>query len=55
MGVFPLANSRKRWRHPPQHVPIASPSHTVKTATIWCSPAATIAEIAPASAHEPCG
>ena len=34
---------------------MASPSHTVSTATISCSPAATIAEIAPASAHEPCG
>ena len=55
MGVLPAANSRRRCRQPPQHVLMASPSHTVTTATISRSPAATMAEIAPASAHEPCG
>ena len=49
------ANSRIRWRHPPHGVPGRSPSVTTTISAIECSPAATIAAIAPASAHDPSG
>ena len=50
-----MANSRSRWRQPPQHVVSRSPSAIVTTSTISRSPAATIAPIAAASAQIPSG
>ncbi len=55
MTVAAVANSRIFWRHPPQQVESMSPSHTVSTTASSRSPADTIAAIALASAHHPCG
>ena len=54
-GVSGPANSAMRCRQPPQHVVSCSPLAIVSTSTIVCSPAATIAAIAPVSAHVPSG
>jgi hypothetical protein len=54
-GVSAEANSLRRWRQPPQGGHTSSFSATTATALISRSPAATIAPMADASAHWPCG
>src|SRR5271165_1009305 len=55
IGVPESANSRMRWRQPPHGVHKASPSPMTRISAIRRSPASAIAEMAPASAQDPCG
>jgi hypothetical protein len=55
MGVSGPPNSARRWRQPPQGLHKLSPPATTATSAIRRSPAATMAPIAEASAHWPCG
>lgn len=55
MTVDGVANSRMRWRQPPQGVPISSPSATVRIDAISRSPADTMTPMAAASAQMPSG
>ena len=54
-SISGAANSRRRCRQPPQGVTSASPSPTTTISAMTRSPAATMAEMAPASAQMPRG